>query len=332
LKQTRLTEAQILDAEHALEELGNRPFTLTQAVKHFVTTYREPVTRKEVGEAFIEFLREKTKANRRPDTIRNLRGRLTVLVSRFGGNEVAEILPVHIGEILNRPGLSPVGADNDRRAFSSFFSWATKKGYCADNPLAKIERITTDRGEPDILPLETVRKLLDAAQAFKDGVLVPYVTLGLFAAIRPTELARLSWKDIDLKAGTVTLGAKLAKMRGRRIVELSENAIEWLLPHAIRRTPIKGVNWRKEFDAVKRMAGIKEWTQDLMRHTAISYHLAKHQHEGKTAQWAGNSPDIIQRHYKSLVPPSQAAQFWAIVPEFPTEKIVKANIKRKAAA
>jgi integrase len=153
---------------------------------------------------------------------------------------------------------------------------------------------------------------------------MPYVVLGLFCAIRPTELARISWDDIDLKARTVTIGAKLAKMRQRRIVEIPNNAVQFLKPHAQDKTPIKGTNWRREFDAVKAKAGyggrsdekdeLKTWTADVMRHTGISHHLAKHQHEGKTATWAGNSPDVIQRHYKGLVNNKDARAFWAIAP------------------
>ncbi len=42
--------------------------------------------------------------------------------------------------------------------------------------------------------------------------------------------------------------------------------------------------------------------------------LAKHQHEGQTASWAGNSPDIIQKHYKGLVKPKDAIEFWQLTP------------------
>jgi hypothetical protein len=52
-----------------------------------------------------------------------------------------------------------------------------------------------------------------------------------------------------------------------------------------------------------------------MRHTGISHHLAQHQHEGKTATWAGNSPDVIQKHYKGLVKAKDAKEFWAIAPK-----------------
>ncbi len=65
-----------------------------------------------------------------------------------------------------------------------------------------------------------------------------------------------------------------------------------------------------------------------MRHTAISMYLAKHQHEGEAATWAGNSPNVIHRHYKGLVKEADATEFWNITPvtvksdvvQFPTMK------------
>jgi hypothetical protein len=72
------------------------------------------------------------------------------------------------------------------------------------------------------------------------------------------------------------------------------------------------------------MPDLKPWTADVMRHTGISNHLAEHQHEGKTATWAGNSPDVIQRHYKGLVSRKDAKAFWAIAPT--ATKPAKGNI------
>jgi hypothetical protein len=51
-----------------------------------------------------------------------------------------------------------------------------------------------------------------------------------------------------------------------------------------------------------------------MRHAAISYHLAKSQHEGQTATWAGNSPTVVQQHYKGLVKEADARDFWSLLP------------------
>src|SRR5439155_12107432 len=175
---------------------------------------------------------------------------------------------------------------------------------------AKITPIKADRQDPAILTPEQAGELLEAARKQKRGLLVPYVAIGLFAGLRPTELARLTWDRIDLADKTITIGADIAKMRSKRIVEMSDNLAAWLAPYASKRPAIVGKNWRRDFDTVKQAAGfggrngetpegeetpeLKPWTQDFMRHTAISYHLAQHQHEGKTATWAGNSPDMIQ--------------------------------------
>ena len=56
-------------------------------------------------------------------------------------------------------------------------------------------------------------------------------------------------------------------------------------------------------------------------------YLAKHKHEGEAATWAGNSPNIIHKHYKGLVNEADATVFWSLVPnslkdktlEFPTQ-------------
>ena len=51
---------------------------------------------------------------------------------------------------------------------------------------------------------------------------------------------------------------------------------------------------------------LRPWLQDYIRHSAISMYLAKHQHEGEAGTWAGNSPNVIHRHYKGLVKEADA--------------------------
>ncbi|HEY0549849.1 MAG TPA: hypothetical protein VGF13_09615 [Verrucomicrobiae bacterium] len=100
----------------------------------------------------------------------------------------------------------------------------------------------------------------------------------------------------------------------------------------LRRRPIVGENWRRDFDRIKELNGfgrpdnaerkhLTPWTQDIMRHTGISYHFAKHKHEGQTALWVGNSPDMVHRYYKGLVKPKDAKEFWVIIPD--ERKILK---------
>ena len=189
-----------------------------------------------------------------------------------------------------------------------------KEGYRADNPVSTFEPVNTDDREPTILAIPQVLRLLRAATTERAGAMLPYVVLGLFCGIRPTELRRLSWDDVDLAGGTVTISGKVAKMRGRRIVSIADNAAAFLLEHAAAHTPLVPANWRKDFAAVRAAAGLADWTADILRHTAISYHLGKHKDDAAAAAWAGNSADVIHRHYKGLVKAADVEAFWSITP------------------
>ena len=326
---------------------------MTQAIRYFLENYGEPLRKITVRAAFAEFLEAKKRSGLRDASLRGLKTRVGFLVRKFPDQLVSDILPPHVAEAAAQPGVTDSTREDNRRSFSSFFSWSMEKQYCLTNPAKKTvrRRGTRDDLEPAILSLADVRRFLDVTAAYKSGKLIPYVTLALFAAIRPTELARLTWENVDLEAGIITIGAKMAKMRQRRIVDMAcltekdkkgreyalpANLIAWLKPHAKAKHPFRGANWRKDFDAVKLAAGfgnpdlkpageetdaakqqrkaLKPWTPDILRHTGISHHLACFQHEGKTAAWAGNSPDIIQRHYKGLVKQPDAKAFWAIQP------------------
>lgn len=351
---TRLTPAQEALAERAFAELGDRD--LMFVIRYFRENYREPLKPITVAKAFTEFISAKKTAGLRTPSVNALKCRVGFLDKTYGDKLVSDILPAHVNEVIARPGVTESSRQDNRRSLSSFFSWCLTREYCLTNPAKKTTRTrsTRDDAEPAVLSLAQVRHLLSAAREFKNGKLVPYVALSLFTGIRPTELARLSWEHVDLDAGTVTIGAKLAKMRQRRIVEfvqitdrdrdgkeikLPASLRDWLLPHATEKTPFRGQNWRRDFDTLKRQVGfgnrdllprrkkkpetaaekatrlaLKPWTPDILRHTAISHHLAYFQHEGKTAAWAGNSPDIIQRHYKGLVKPADAKSFWSLTP------------------
>jgi hypothetical protein len=89
--------------------------------------------------------------------------------------------------------------------------------------------------------------------------------------------------------------------------------------------PFVGPNWRRDFDAVRRIAGFQVgaddgderqiWFADVLRHTALSNFYAICQDAKLTAAWAGNSVDTLHKHYRANVPRHEAEVFWAITPE-----------------
>lgn len=65
-----------------------------------------------------------------------------------------------------------------------------------------------------------------------------------------------------------------------------------------------------------------------MRHSFISYRVAHVQDVAKVSLEAGNSPQMIQQHYKELVRPKEAKEWFAITPE--QVEAVKAATKPQA--
>lgn len=101
-----------------------------------------------------------------------------------------------------------------------------------------------------------------------------------------------------------------SKTRQRRLVTIRENCKAWLRLGG----EMPPVNWRKEFDYVRRKAGLYDnWPQDAMRHSFVSYHYAEHG-ASETAKQAGHSEQILFKHYREIVTPDAAKEFWAILP------------------
>ena len=61
-------------------------------------------------------------------------------------------------------------------------------------------------------------------------------------------------------------------------------------------------------------AGVR-WKQNALRHSFISYRLAEIQDVNRVALEAGNSPQMIFRHYRELATPEQARTWFTIAPE-----------------
>lgn len=335
-KITNLTEEQLRDAERAVPELAPGR-TLLDAVRYHNENYREPLVPCSLADGFERYQAEKRDARRRPNTVQDIHRRVGYLKKSLPGYQIAEVQPDHLKDLLK--GKKPTNARNYLRSWSAFFGWAVKNKHREDNPALVVEKPAKESPETQILTLAEVVKLLEAARAHEDGIVLPYTVLFLFGGLRHEEMARLRWNKIDFVDGEIRVDLTVAKTRHRRLIQMPRltdedgsqkpsNLVEWLTPFSVARKPIVGPTpalWRKHFDAVKRAAGwgtptkdephLRPWVQDIVRHTAISYHFALTQHEGETATWAGNKPDVVHTHYKGLVKAKEAKSYWDLRPD-----------------
>ncbi|MCX6873400.1 MAG: hypothetical protein NTW21_06270 [Verrucomicrobia bacterium] len=58
-----------------------------------------------------------------------------------------------------------------------------------------------------------------------------------------------------------------------------------------------------------------EWPRNVLRHSFISYRIAKIKSADQVALEAGNSPSIIFKHYRELTTEEQADKWFGILPK-----------------
>lgn len=64
-----------------------------------------------------------------------------------------------------------------------------------------------------------------------------------------------------------------------------------------------------------KLAGLKTWKANGLRHSFVTYHVAAYKDLPRTAYLAGNSAEVIKRHYEARASEATAARFWALRPK-----------------
>ena len=91
--------------------------------------------------------------------------------------------------------------------------------------------------------------------------------------------------------------------------------IEWLTPY--RRSQglvVDPITFRKARETDKAAAGLDKWPVNALRHSFGSYHLAQFSDINGLSVQMGNSPEVIEKHYRRAVRPKEAHRYWAITP------------------
>jgi integrase len=157
------------------------------------------------------------------------------------------------------------------------FNFAIRKEFCDKNQISQIPKKRIVEKEIVPLSLPKIRKLYKSAESNFSGECVVPFALMLWAGIRPKEVRRLRWKDIDLTENIITITSQNSKTGGTRHITILPVLKKILLQHQkANETPITPPNWDNKWRYVRKHADLQaKWQQDVLRHTFASYH-AKH--------------------------------------------------------
>jgi integrase len=310
--------AEAMRCTQLLEPIGA---TLTDAVQFYLKHARPAGGHRTIDALLTEFLEAKRKAGRRENYVSIQKVVLGGFAKSFLKRNVHEFDRGTIEQWLSEKPWALRTRRNVQHDLQNLFRFAMQRGHCASNPAMELEEITLNPPPPGIVTIAEAGRLLQAAESYNRGLMLPYTALGLFAGLRTSELERLDWKEIDLNDKTVEVTAEKAKTRARGIVELSENLVEWLKPYAKRAGAITPQSPDYHFGEVRKLAGIIQWPKNAMRHSAASYHLALHKNAALTANLLRHeNTRTLFAHYRELVKPKDAELYWKIEPSADAEE------------
>ena len=312
----RLLDA-VRDYLAALKHLHPFPAaTVAQAAEHYGALLADRAKSWTVDEAAEIWLASREHKGRSEGYLRGAKIRLARFRQTYGSTSMADISTAQVDAWVNGLGLGPQSRCNFLTVLSSLFSYATKQGRSPRNPVVNVERPDVVRDEPGILTPEEFKRLL---HELPDDT-VPYVVLSAFAGLRPMEVRRLNWQDINFQTGLITVKSGTSKTKRRRTVPLMDNLREWLAPLAQASGPVVPLAdltiRQKRIKPARQRAGLKHWPHDCLRHSAASYWLQIEGDAARVALWLGHTQEVLHEHYKGLLSdPADAALWFAIKPE-----------------
>lgn len=205
-----------------------------------------------------------------------------------------------------------------RAILSGVFSTALRRGWCSANPVRQVECPRVVEKSLPVLSEEEINRLLNKAQEYENGICLPAVGLMLYAGVRPHEVARLTWQEVDWQRGSLCIHPRHSKTGGARRVTIREPLAQLLrscAPESLQRR-ICPANWLKHWRQLHRFAGWenRSWPADVLRHTFASYHLAHFRNYHELQMEIGHrSSHLLRTRYIDLSRVYHAEAFWSAV-------------------
>jgi integrase len=287
---------------------------LVDAARFYARHHGKAIKRKSVALAVDEMIERKTTKGVSELYLADLRYRLGVFKEAFHC-DVNALTPDDVAAFFDGLKLSARSHNNFLCALRTFFRFAQKHDWLS-READLLSRVEKRNGKPTPVEIFTPSELAELLKHASSQA-ATCIALAAFAGLRAEEILRLDWADIERHPGFVEIAAHKAKTATRRIVPISENLLRWLAtaPRTGDRVWPHSKAWF--FEALRNAADNAKikWKQNALRHSFISYRLAEIQDVNRVALEAGNSPQMIFRHYRELATPDQAKTWSAIAPE-----------------
>lgn len=204
--------------------------------------------------------------------------------------------------LFNLFGHSPHSYRKAQSILHSIFNLAIRQRWCDFNPAEAILRPPVIEKRIEILTIRQIHSLIQCCR--ENSRLHPMeapLRLMIWCGIRPAEVRRLSWTDLDVQEKIIYIEQNNSKTGGARAVPLRGGAL-WLLNSAQYMSgKMAPINWDRLWLSLRLKSGFIHWQNDALRHTFASMHL-KHFHNLPLLQeeMGHQSAHLLQTRYLNL--------------------------------
>ena len=271
-----------------------------------------------LAERWIQCVSKDKNKNNRKRTIQDLKSFSFQISSDFKGVLITEatrlIVSDKISKLRKKDGgeLSQQSRKNYLTKLKQFFNWCVSEELIQTNPIA-LEKVRVEQSIPTAYSIQDIELILNHIQNGVYSSLIPYVCIGLFAGLRPTETERIGWDNVHFDNDIISIEPNQTKIKRSRHAQLNPTLKLWL-KNCDKSVNIKPPNFLRFFKLFKSTLGIK-WIPDGLRHTYATYWLPINNKKDLLANYMGNSRSVIDKHYLKPALKSDALKYWAFQPK-----------------
>lgn len=291
---------------------------------------------KRVEEVIREFYQSEKWAAYAPSTRSTNSSILGKFGRKFGKLNMADLTVKDVDAYL-RGFEHEVTRNNHRRVLKHLIKWAmqSKQGFVRHFRIEDLGSTQEDFGTPEFYTVEETARLFQAAVKTDTGM-IPFLALGHFAGLRPSEITRLQARDFNFEEKWINVRAEVAKRRRKgkplpRLIEgLPDTLWKWLGSVGFQGA-IDTANYVKRRANLYKLAGLREINSGA-RHTFSTYSYAYTQNSGLCKKWTGHrgGDSLFLTRYAGLEKKVRGESYFQILPpsEIPMVRVTTKFGKR----
>ena len=355
LSQT-LSEQELNDAARIIEVCKTNNWNPFTVLDYYRARVEKDITGNDLSEV-VEYICEvRSKDARSAKHLKQFQATARDFVRYVNKDSLAEKLTVdvittkHVYDYLedeaqnNGNGWSNATKNLRRAHLCTMFEQLIMHEKANHNPVAfkngrGIKKYQKDSRTVEYMDVKMIQQCMNIISCMTPRTAAIYVMV-FWCGLRIAEASRMSWDWISLEQGKLKVPQEISKVNQKRVVDIPDNAIEWL---RILRSEVGQLNlvkreksladmtkkeiiaWKDETTAeiskmqknARRLLKTHnlQMPKNALRHSYGTFHLALYKNIGQTATNMGNSPEIIRNHYDGECMDKNApARFFSIRP------------------